>query len=553
MKPTAFIIRIIICLLLALIPTREMENQVYRDRMEFRGTWIQHPDMLIVGPIARDRDIERTIQDLLDEDPRLVALAWAGDSILGVPTRGDSRVVQSMPTAHLRDPDGVARRYRVASVNLLGKALVALGRPAPQPLTRHLNYSGYPKETLLRCVDPKYGRCDLKGKIVVLEVEGRTEQRVSTPLGPMTEGEVFAQALSNELEGRDLRFPPHAVQIFLILALIILSARLVVRASVGPSAIAVAGGGFAVIIVGYQLLFRYFDLYVPSINSTLALLVSYLTFTGYRLAVQENLQWKSLKKSQYLREVEEMKSNFLALISHDVKTPIAKIQTALGRLQRTENSDPKVEAQLELIERSTLELKNYLNSIIDLSRIESRKVTLKKRPHDLNRAIRATIERLESIAKQKQLKIKTDLEPMFPFDFDRPLIEQVLTNLIDNAIRYSPEGATVEVCSSEDDGVASVRVRDQGPGIPSDQLPLMFRKFSRAHLTPPKGQPKGTGLGLYLSKYFINRHGGKIRFDTSADGTMFTFTLPIDSAPTSTGLIIDSQISEQSKSSSGLA
>jgi len=103
-----------------------------------------------------------------------------------------------------------------------------------------------------------------------------------------------------------------------------------------------------------------------------------------------------------------------------------------------------------------------------------------------------------------------------------------LTNLMDNAIKYSPNGSKIIVRSREEEGFVRVEVEDFGPGIPKDQLPLMFRKFSR-FLRPIKEDVKGSGLGLYLSKYFIELHGGSIRLKTlEGQGTTFTFTLPFN-------------------------
>ena len=106
-------------------------------------------------------------------------------------------------------------------------------------------------------------------------------------------------------------------------------------------------------------------------------------------------------------------------------------------------------------------------------------------------------------------------------------MRQVLTNLVDNAIKFSPPDSKVIIRSKEEEGFVRVEVQDFGPGIPKDQLPLMFRKFNR-FLRPIKEQVKGTGLGLYLSKYFIELHGGSIRLKSEEGrGATFTFTLPL--------------------------
>lgn len=108
-------------------------------------------------------------------------------------------------------------------------------------------------------------------------------------------------------------------------------------------------------------------------------------------------------------------------------------------------------------------------------------------------------------------------------------MRQVITNLIDNAIKYSPPQSKVIIRSREEGDFVRVEVEDFGPGIPQDKLPLMFRKFSR-FMRPLNEQVKGTGLGLYLSKYFIELHGGTIDFKSvEGKGSVFTFTLPIHS------------------------
>jgi signal transduction histidine kinase len=105
---------------------------------------------------------------------------------------------------------------------------------------------------------------------------------------------------------------------------------------------------------------------------------------------------------------------------------------------------------------------------------------------------------------------------------------------MDNAIKYSPHGSNVIVRSREIDHFVQVEVEDFGPGIPKDQLPLMFRKFSR-FLRPIREEVKGSGLGLYLSKYFIELHGGSIRLkSTEGKGTTFTFNLPLGSTESGT-------------------
>jgi signal transduction histidine kinase len=362
---------------------------------------------------------------------------------------------------------------------------------------------------------------DLKGKVVLL---ARDSERAVTPLGEMTRAEVIANDLDTIVNHRPIYRASLIEQALIILAMILGGAFYIIYYPVLISAIAITGTGVAIVIALFQVVFHLFDVYIPSANIGASLLVTYLVFTGYRLAFQENLQWRSLKQAQYLRELDQMKSNFLSLVSHDLKTPIAKIQAVVERMRR---EAPQNKELLDSIENSNNELKHYITSILNLSKIESQKVILNKKSNDINRIIQQALKRLRPIATAKSISIEESLEPLFSVECDEDLIRQVLTNLIDNAIKYSPAGQKVIVRSREEEGFIRVEVEDFGPGIPRDQLPLMFRKFSR-FLRPMKEQVKGTGLGLYLSKYFIELHGGTIRVRSEeGKGTTFTFTLPL--------------------------
>ncbi len=318
------------------------------------------------------------------------------------------------------------------------------------------------------------------------------------------------------------------------LVMILIGAFYIIYYPVLTSAIAITSTGIVVIGFLFQVIYQIFDIYIPSANIMCSLLITYLVFTGYRLALQENLQWQSLKQAQYLKELDQMKTNFLSLVSHDLKTPLAKIQAVAERMRREltlpieERSDWK--ELIDSIENSNTEMKRFTTSILNLSKIESQKVILNKKSNDINSLINQAIKRLQPLAQQKNIQFEEFLEPLFSIECDEDLMRQVLTNLIDNAIKYSPTDSRVIVRSKEEVGFVRVEVEDFGPGIPQDQLPLMFRKFSR-FLRPIKEQVKGSGLGLYLSKYFIELHGGSIRVKSiEGQGTIFSFTLPLRSA-----------------------
>jgi signal transduction histidine kinase len=332
----------------------------------------------------------------------------------------------------------------------------------------------------------------------------------------------------------EVRQVPWAFSVLITLAMTLLAAISIIYHSVLVSAIGITATSIAVVVILFQFIFQFFGIYFPAVHPLCSLLVTYLIFTGYRLALQENQQWRSLKQAQYRRELDQMKTNFLTLVSHDLKTPLAKIQAVAERL-RAELELPLHQRSdwrewIDSIENSNNEMKHFVTSILNLSKLESQEVILNKKSNDINYLIQLALRRLRPLAQQRNIQIEDSLEPLFSIECDEDLMRQVLTNLIDNAIKYSPPNSKIIVRTREEGKYVRVEVEDFGPGIPKDQLPLMFRKFSR-FLRPVHEQVKGTGLGLYLSKYFIELHGGSIRLKSEEGiGTTFTFTLPLENS-----------------------
>jgi hypothetical protein len=178
---------------------------------------------------------------------------------------------------------------------------------------------------------------------------------------------------------------------------------------------------------------------------------------------------------------------------------------------------------------STEELNRFITSILELTRIESNKVKLDRQSKDVNKIIEDCVRKAEFQARAKHIRITTDLEPLFPIRIDAPLIAKVIANLIDNAIKYSPEGASVSIESresTEKPGFIEITVTDTGHGIGQKDLDNLFSKFYR-----PKNditmKTKGTGLGLYLSRYFVELHDGSLTMDSvEGKGSMVTLLLP---------------------------
>lgn len=349
----------------------------------------------------------------------------------------------------------------------------------------------------------------------------------NTPVGYMSRGEVLANILLTMKEGRSItRVSPY------ILFLAVLAHCLFLASAVlwfnGRRQLLFA----ALMLAGESLfslgLMRFFSLHLSILPFLIATAVSYIAFLWLKFGQQESKRWQAEKKAQYLRELDELKSNFVSLMSHDLKTPIAKVQALTERLSREAQSiTPEQKEILSAIQRSNDELGQYILSILNFQKIESQEIKLNKKSHDINLLIEDVAQRHQTLAQDRGISVGLQLEPMFPVTLDEQLIKQVLSNLIDNSIKYNQPGTKVTVRSADLQEFVEVSVEDNGSGIEPSQQKLLFKKFSRSEKGTSE-RVKGTGLGLYLTKYFIELHGGDIEVESKlGQGTRFRFRIPV--------------------------
>lgn len=276
-------------------------------------------------------------------------------------------------------------------------------------------------------------------------------------------------------------------------------------------------------------LFAANGLWIGVVHPLLAAFTGYYFFIPYRLIQEGKRTWELQQKNQILTEVEELKTNFLSMVSHDLKTPIARIQGMASILgENTENWSTKQKDALESVSRSAKELLDFVTSILDLGRIEANAIQLQLTSRDLNTLIQECVERLRPLAEAKNIELRLELETLFSLKMDVGLIRQVIGNLIENAIKYSPKGTAVLISTEEsEDGFVLLQVADQGRGIPAEETDYIFSKFYRSK--DVKSSPiKGSGLGLYLAKYFIELHGGAISVESEVGiGSTFSVRLPM--------------------------
>lgn len=272
-----------------------------------------------------------------------------------------------------------------------------------------------------------------------------------------------------------------------------------------------------------------FDLWIDLAHPFIAIFLCYYFFIPYRLIVENRRSWEYFQKHKLLSEVEQLKTNFISMMSHDLKTPLARITGMTEVIYKdTQQLSSQQREALDTIRHSSDDLLKFINAILQYGSIESQGVQLHKQSRDINQLVSDVVKKHEFLAKVKKIKIVQELEPLFPTSVDPELMKQVFSNLLENAIKYSPDDSTVWIRTREEGHHLIVEFKDEGMGIPQVDLPNIFMKFFRTH-TVKTTTIKGSGLGLYLAQYFVELHKGHIKVDSSQDkGSTFTVELPLD-------------------------
>lgn len=268
-----------------------------------------------------------------------------------------------------------------------------------------------------------------------------------------------------------------------------------------------------------------FGWWIKLSHLVLSIFVVYYIWVPFRAIEEYQTRYAIQEETKLLKQVDNLKQNFISLMSHDLKTPVAKIAGIADILKIKFNNTPE---QMELIDNvmnSTKELNNFINSILDLTKIESQNLTLRKESKDVNKIIEGITEKLEFEANAKSMKIESDLSPLYPIQIDTVLMNRVISNLIENAIKYAGREKTVFVKTWDDPEWVYVEIRDNGVGVGPDDLAHIFDKFYRVK-NDSTHAIKGSGLGLYLVKYFIELHNGVITATSQlGEGTSFIIKL----------------------------
>jgi len=229
-----------------------------------------------------------------------------------------------------------------------------------------------------------------------------------------------------------------------------------------------------------------------------------------------------------LKRVDQMKSEFVSAVSHELRTPLTSIKAFTSTLLREDvQFDPETQREwLSIINSQTDRLTRLINDLLSLSRIE-RGLALQMNYSlvDLRRLIEEVLESQRAYSSRHTLRAQVDSN-LALIEADEDKVVQILTNLVNNAIKYSPRGGEVRVVARDEGEHVLVSVQDQGPGIPPEHLDRIFDKFYQVDSSTTR-RVGGTGLGLYLTRHLVEAHGGRIWVESQVgEGSTFFFTLP---------------------------
>lgn len=228
-----------------------------------------------------------------------------------------------------------------------------------------------------------------------------------------------------------------------------------------------------------------------------------------------------------VHQLETVRQDFVSNVSHELRTPIASLKILVETLREGALEDrPTAEHFLERMEDEIDNLTQMVRELLELSRIESGRVPLKRVPVEPLELVSPAVERLRLQAERAKLRLVQDVGTGLPLVFaDSERIEQVLVNLVHNAIKFTPPGGEIRVSAVPDGGMVVFSVRDNGVGIAPDVLPRIFERFYKADRSRSS---QGTGLGLSIARHLVEAHGGKIWAESQVGaGSTFSFSLPL--------------------------
>jgi two-component system, OmpR family, phosphate regulon sensor histidine kinase PhoR len=235
----------------------------------------------------------------------------------------------------------------------------------------------------------------------------------------------------------------------------------------------------------------------------------------------------TLHDQTYGEQIERMRSDFVANASHELRTPLATLTGFIETMQGAAKNDTKAKAKFLILMKTQADrMARLIDDLLSLSRIEVSEHVPPSEHVDLSLVVKQEVELLATMAKQAECTVSVDVPQNLVVIGDANQLSQVAHNLIENAIKYAGQGKTIEIAGSSLNGIATLSVRDNGPGIAAHHVPRLTERFYRASVQDSRNRG-GTGLGLAITKHILNRHRGKLQIQSElGQGSTFSIHLP---------------------------
>jgi signal transduction histidine kinase len=246
----------------------------------------------------------------------------------------------------------------------------------------------------------------------------------------------------------------------------------------------------------------------------------------------DGLQVQVMRDETELEAVRRARDSILANISHEFRTPLAAQQASIELLRDGLADMPreKLEELVDSLQRGTLRLTRLIDNLLESVRIESGQLAIRRQPVELAQVVEDAQELIAGLLAQRHQRLQVEIPAELPqVQGDAQRLAQVVTNLLANANKFGPDGSAIAIGAAHDADSVSLWVENEGPGVPDLEGGSIFERFYRSADQEP--EPRGLGLGLWIAKSIVDRHGGRIGVERTADGrTRFTVTLPITGA-----------------------
>jgi signal transduction histidine kinase len=231
-----------------------------------------------------------------------------------------------------------------------------------------------------------------------------------------------------------------------------------------------------------------------------------------------------------LREGDRRKDEFIAMLGHELRNPLAPIRNATEVLRRTNTDNEASAALCRMLERQVQQMTRLIDDLLDVSRITRGKIRFRHEPLDLADVVTRAVEMSEPLLARRRHRLHIELPgERVSLDGDAARLTQMIVNLLDNAAKYTPEDGAITLRVTGADGLVEVRVQDSGIGIPSEMLPKIFGLFVQARRSEIEAQD-GLGIGLTLVRMIAEHHGGSVEASSAGAGKGSAFVVRLPAA-----------------------